>query len=69
MNKKIIITSLFEDQTKQTPDAIALISGKERLTYRHLNEKANQMAHYLVSLVLSLKLWLHFLTIILCSRR
>ncbi len=50
MNKKITITSLFEDQTRKTPDAIALVSGKEMFTYQHLNKKANQMAHYLMSI-------------------
>lgn len=35
---------LFEAQAERTPDAIALVSGDEQLTYRDLNERANEMA-------------------------
>jgi amino acid adenylation domain-containing protein/non-ribosomal peptide synthase protein (TIGR01720 family) len=38
---------LFEEQAKQTPDRIALVSESEQLTYRELNERANRLAHYL----------------------
>ena len=38
---------LFESQVKQTPDAIALITDREQLTYRELNERANQLANRL----------------------
>ncbi|HEU5381840.1 MAG TPA: amino acid adenylation domain-containing protein, partial [Ktedonobacteraceae bacterium] len=38
---------LFEAQVARTPDALAVISEKQRLTYRQLNERANQLAHYL----------------------
>ncbi|HYF30282.1 MAG TPA: non-ribosomal peptide synthase/polyketide synthase [Chitinophagaceae bacterium] len=38
----------FEAQAAQTPDAIAVISGDAKLTYKELNEKANQLAHYLI---------------------
>ena len=41
------IQEQFEDQVEQTPDAIALVFDNERLTYREVNERANQMAHYL----------------------
>lgn len=37
----------IEQQVERTPDAIALTVGQERLTYRELNHRANQMAHYL----------------------
>ena len=37
----------FEHQVEQTPDAIALVFGNERLTYRELNARANQVAHFL----------------------
>lgn len=40
---------LFEAQVEQTPDATALICGERRLSYRELNRRANQMAHYLRS--------------------
>ncbi|MGD1931245.1 MAG: amino acid adenylation domain-containing protein, partial [Leptolyngbyaceae cyanobacterium] len=38
---------LFERQVKQTPAAIALITGDQRLSYQALNQRANQLAHYL----------------------
>lgn len=41
---------LFEAQTAATPEAIALISAENRLTYRELNSRANQLAHYLLAL-------------------
>lgn len=41
---------LFEEKVKQTPDAVALIFGDRRLTYQELNERANQLAHYLQDL-------------------
>lgn len=44
------IQHLFEKQVAQAPDAIAIIAGKRRLTYRELDCKANQLAHYLQKL-------------------
>lgn len=44
------IHHFFEKQVIETPDAVALIFGDERLTYRELNRRANQTAHYLQSL-------------------
>jgi amino acid adenylation domain-containing protein len=44
------IHELFEAQVERTPDAIALEFEDEQITYRELNRKANQLAHYLVSL-------------------
>ncbi|MBE9229457.1 amino acid adenylation domain-containing protein, partial [Phormidium sp. LEGE 05292] len=41
---------LFEQQVEKTPDAIAVVFENQQLTYRELNEKANQLAHYLRSL-------------------
>ncbi|MEH2283681.1 MAG: amino acid adenylation domain-containing protein [Nostoc sp.] len=38
---------LFEQQVELTPDSLALISQSEELTYRQLNHKVNQLAHYL----------------------
>lgn len=40
----------FEVQTELTPDAVALVWGREQLTYRELNQRANQLAHHLLSL-------------------
>lgn len=44
------VHSAFERQAAQTPDAVALVMGEEQLTYQALNQRANQMAHYLRSL-------------------
>jgi amino acid adenylation domain-containing protein len=44
------IHQLFEEQVERTPDAIALIFGNQKLTYRELNERANKVAHYLKTL-------------------
>ncbi|MBO3458249.1 amino acid adenylation domain-containing protein [Aetokthonos hydrillicola Thurmond2011] len=38
---------LFEAQVEETPDAIALVFGDEQLSYRELNRRSNQLAHYL----------------------
>lgn len=41
------IHQLFEAQVARTPDSIALIFDERRMTYRELNSRANQLAHYL----------------------
>src|SRR2546422_5599363 len=41
------IHELFEAQAEKTPAAIALVCGEDRLTYRELNARANQLARYL----------------------
>jgi non-ribosomal peptide synthetase component F/aryl carrier-like protein len=41
------IHQLFEQQVERTPEAIALIFEAEQVSYRELNERANQLAHYL----------------------
>ena len=41
------IHHLFESQVERTPDAIAVSSGDERLTYAELNARANQLARRL----------------------
>ena len=41
------VHELCEEQAANTPDAVALVYGKERLTFRQLNERANQLAHHL----------------------
>jgi amino acid adenylation domain-containing protein/FkbM family methyltransferase len=38
---------LFEQQATKTPSAIAVEFGGRMLTYREVNEKANQLAHHL----------------------
>jgi len=37
----------FERQVAKTPNAIAIIYGEKQLTYQQLNQRANQLAHYL----------------------
>ncbi|SFX73500.1 Non-ribosomal peptide synthetase component F, partial [Thermoactinomyces sp. DSM 45891] len=44
---QITIHELFEQQVMLHPDAIAVVYEKEQLTYRELNARANQLAHYL----------------------
>ncbi|MGH7825286.1 MAG: non-ribosomal peptide synthetase [Candidatus Binatia bacterium] len=41
------IQQLFEEQANQTPEAVAVIFGARQSTYRELNRRANQIAHYL----------------------
>lgn len=38
---------LFAQQAARTPEATALVCGGRQLTYRRLDERANQLAHYL----------------------
>lgn len=41
------VHDLFEQQAARTPDAIAVKFGAYRMNYRELNERANQLAHFL----------------------
>ncbi|MGI8582950.1 MAG: non-ribosomal peptide synthetase, partial [Chitinophagaceae bacterium] len=43
------VVNLFEEQVSKTPDSMAVVFEKEQLTYQQLNERANQLAHYLLS--------------------
>jgi amino acid adenylation domain-containing protein len=45
--KDATIHELFERQVERTPDVIAVVYEDQRLTYRQLNARANQVAHYL----------------------
>ena len=44
------VIAQFEQQAAQQPEHIALVFEEEKLSYRELNAKANQLAHYLRSL-------------------
>ena len=43
------IVDFFEEQVLQTPDAVAVVFEGRQLSYRQLNEKANQLARFLVN--------------------
>ena len=43
------LLSTFERQVSVTPQAAAVVCGETILSYRGLNEQANQLAHYLIS--------------------
>ena len=45
-----LIHQMLEHQSLQTPDAIAITFENQQLTYQELNNKANQVGHYLQAL-------------------
>jgi amino acid adenylation domain-containing protein len=45
--RHVCIHDFFEEQVERTPEATALTCEHEHLTYRELNSRANQVAHYL----------------------
>ena len=73
------IVDLFEEQVEKTPDNIAVVFEDQKLTYRELNEKANQLARYLlekgvkkgdvvgVALPKSINLAISILSVLKCS--
>lgn len=46
---EICLHELFAEQAARTPTAIAATFKDEQLTYEQLNERANQLAHYLIA--------------------
>jgi amino acid adenylation domain-containing protein len=46
--KEKTLAGIFEEQVLKTPDAIALHQHDATMTYRELNERANQLAYYLI---------------------
>ena len=44
------IVDLFEEQVAKNPEAIAVVFEDKQLTYKELNNKANQLAHHLQTL-------------------
>ncbi|HEY9811879.1 MAG TPA: amino acid adenylation domain-containing protein [Halomicronema sp.] len=44
------IHQVFEEQVILHPDGPAVVFGKQQLSYNELNQKANQLAHYLIGL-------------------
>lgn len=45
---KQTVAELFEEKVQQVPDNTAVIFQHTELSYRQLNQKANQLAHYLL---------------------
>ena len=45
--RHVCIHQLFEQQVERTPDNVALVFEEQRLNYRELNERANQLARHL----------------------
>jgi aspartate racemase len=43
------IPGLFETAADRDPDALAVVAGQTRLTYRDLDERANRLAHHLLA--------------------
>jgi amino acid adenylation domain-containing protein len=43
------VEQFLENSARQFPDKIALTCGEERLTYRQIEERANQLAHALIA--------------------
>ncbi|MFF1422985.1 amino acid adenylation domain-containing protein [Streptomyces sp. NPDC058280] len=46
----LCVPELFERQAERTPDAVAVVSGEQRISYAELNARANRFAHHLRSL-------------------
>ncbi|XP_055348191.1 N-(5-amino-5-carboxypentanoyl)-L-cysteinyl-D-valine synthase-like [Paramacrobiotus metropolitanus] len=44
-----LVHQLFEQETERSPASVAVVCGDTRLTYQTLNERSNQLAHYLQS--------------------
>ena len=44
---QLCLHELFEQQAERAPNAVACVFEKDQLTYRELNERANQLAHHL----------------------
>ncbi len=44
---RALVSEMFEAQVEHTPEALAVIAGRERLTFWELNQRANQVAQYL----------------------
>lgn len=46
----ICLHTIFETQVKQRPDAIAVVDEQMHLTYQDLDQRANQLARYLIGI-------------------
>src|ERR1700676_5761457 len=43
----VCVHELFEQQVSRDPESVALVFKERQLSYRELNQRANQLAHYL----------------------
>ena len=43
----LCIHQLFESQVESSPDAVAIVIGQKKLSYKELNSRSNKLAHYL----------------------
>ncbi|MDI1351981.1 MAG: amino acid adenylation domain-containing protein, partial [bacterium] len=50
MNSPQTLNELFEVQVQKKPNHIATMFANDSLTYKELNKKANQLAHYLIGI-------------------
>ncbi|WP_042934926.1 AMP-binding protein, partial [Pseudomonas gingeri] len=46
-NLEQTLHGMFEAQVERTPDAVAVVADQHQLTYRELDQRANQLAHHL----------------------
>src|SRR5690348_7599776 len=49
-SRDVCVPQLVTGQAAATPGAVALVAGDQQLTYRELNQRANQLAHFLQEL-------------------
>jgi non-ribosomal peptide synthetase component F len=47
--RDVRIEAAFERQANASPDSTALVFEGKKFTYKRINEKANQLAHYLIA--------------------
>ncbi len=48
-NKERCVHELFEEQVKEAPQAIAVVTENGQFSYKELNEQSNKLAHYLIA--------------------
>ncbi|HWP42477.1 MAG TPA: amino acid adenylation domain-containing protein [Blastocatellia bacterium] len=48
--RQVNIHQQFEQQSARTPEAVAIAFAGEQITYRELNQRANQLAHHLLGM-------------------
>ncbi|MFG6672540.1 amino acid adenylation domain-containing protein [Bacillus subtilis] len=46
-DQSLTVDKWFEEQVEKSPEKVAIICGARSITYKQLNEKANQLARYL----------------------